>query len=168
VAAQTICLQSSDVRLAIFHSSRVEIDNLRPRATTQSDSPLLDSGAAFMRLSRLSISLCLLIISSAALAQSRRAIPTQAQQNDVRERICTADDERIRWEAAQMWGMPAIPNQSSEPDHHAVHIEQVNQPAVPKLRREWLTASSENAMYPLGKPLVETQHAASPAVGPLP
>jgi tRNA G10 N-methylase Trm11 len=70
--------------------------------------------------------------------------------------------------AAQMWGMPAIPNQSSEADHHAVHIEQVNQPAVPKLRREWLTASSESGIYPLDKALVETQHAASPAVGPLP
>jgi hypothetical protein len=28
------------VRLAIFHSSRVEIDNLRPRATTKSDNVL--------------------------------------------------------------------------------------------------------------------------------
>src|SRR4051794_32969074 len=96
-----------------------------------------------MRLRRLSIGLCLLIASSAAFAQSRRAIPTQAaQQNDIRERIYTADAERMRWEATQMWGMPAIPNQNSEPDHHAVHIEQVNQPAVPKLRREWLTSSA--------------------------
>jgi hypothetical protein len=169
VAAQTVCLQSSDVRLAIFHSSRVEIDNLRPRAATQSDKSSFDSGAAFMRLRGLWIGLCLLITSSAALAQSRGATPTQAAQpNDIRERVCTGDAERMRWEAAQMWGMPAIPNQSSEADHHAVHIEQVNQPAVPKLRREWLTASSESAMYPLDKPLVETQHAASPAVEPLP
>ena len=122
-----------------------------------------------MRLSRLPIGLCLLIASSAALAQSRTAIPTQAaQQNNIRERICTVDGERVRWEAAQMWGLPAIPNQSSGADNHAVHIEQANQPLVPRLRREWLTASSESAMYPLGKPLVETQPAASPAVGPLP
>jgi hypothetical protein len=109
-----------------------------PNQTTSS----FDSGAAFMRLRRLSIGLCLLI-TSAALAQSRRVIPTQAaRQNDIRERICTADAERVRWEAAQLWDMPMIPNQNSEPDHHAVHIEQVNQPAVPKLRREWLTAWS--------------------------
>jgi hypothetical protein len=132
-------------------------------------SPLLDSGAAFMRLRGLSIGLCLLITSSAALAQTRRAIPSQAaQQNNIRERVCTADAERMRWEAAQMWSMPAIPNQSSEPEHHAIHIEQVNPPAVPKLRREWLTASSESAMYPLDNSLAETQHSASPAVGPLP
>jgi hypothetical protein len=122
-----------------------------------------------MRLSRLATGLCLLIISSVGLAQSRRAIPAPAaQQNDIRERIRTADAERMRWEAAQMWSLPAIPNQSSEPDPHAVRIEQVNPPAVPKLRREWLTASSESAMYPIGKPLVDTQHAASPAVAPLP
>jgi hypothetical protein len=99
-----------------------------------------------MRLRRLSIGLCLLITASAALAQSRRVIPTQAaRQNDIRERVCTADAERMRWEAAQMWDMPVIPNQNTEHDHHAVHVEQVNQPAVPKLRREWLTPSSESA-----------------------
>jgi hypothetical protein len=99
-----------------------------------------------MRLRRLSIGLCLLITSSAALAQSRRVIsPQAARQNDIRERICIADAERMRWEAAQMWGTPVIPNQNSEPNHHVVRVEQVNQPVVPKLRREWLTPSSESA-----------------------
>ena len=93
-----------------------------------------------MRVRSLCTAFCLLI-TSAALAQSGSSgANLAAQPNPIRERLNNADCERMRWEAAQMWSLPMIPNENSESDNRPVHIEQVNQSllSVPKLRREWL------------------------------
>jgi hypothetical protein len=95
-----------------------------------------------MRLRTLWMALFLLTASAAAVAQSGRPIPNvAAQSNSIRERLSNTDGERMRWEAAQTWSTPVIPNQNSEADHRPFLIEQASQSAltVPKLRREWLT-----------------------------
>ena len=93
-----------------------------------------------MRVRSLCTAFCLLI-TSAALAQSGSSgANLAAQPSPIRERLSNADCERMRWEAAQTWSLPMVPNQNSESDNRPLHIEQVNQSllTVPKLRREWL------------------------------
>jgi hypothetical protein len=100
-----------------------------------------------MRLRTLWMASCLLSASAAAVAQSGRFIPNvAAQPNSIRERLSITDGERMRWEAAQTWSTPVIPNQNSEAEHRPVLIEQASQSVltVPKLRREWLTPALDS------------------------
>ena len=84
----------------------------------------------------------LLLFATAALAQS--AAPVTSKQRCVRERLLYSSNERIQWEAAQTWNVPAIPNSETEPEHRPIHFDQ---PALapPRIRREWLRPSAEAA-----------------------
>lgn len=88
---------------------------------------------------RVSCVVCCFLISGIAFAQSSAS----HKESSVQERLIYSSDERLQWEAAQMWNSPAIPT-ATEPAHHSIHLEQ---PPLtpPRIRREWLRPSSEAA-----------------------
>lgn len=67
------------------------------------------------------------------------------QRSSVRERVFNSASERLRWEAAQTWTAPELPERNIEPAPHAIHIDQLPL-TIPKLRREWLHPSQETAL----------------------
>jgi hypothetical protein len=81
-----------------------------------------------------------------AAQNASMAAPMHAVKSaHVKERLLAANQERMCWEATQTWLAPAIPQQPDPAEHHAIHIDAVNQPPLkaPKLRREWLIPSDE-------------------------
>ncbi len=88
---------------------------------------------------RVSCVVCSFLISGIAFAQS----PASHKETSVQERLMYSSDERLQWEAAQMWNSPAVPI-STEAARHSIHLEQ---PLLtpPRIRREWLRPSPEAA-----------------------
>jgi hypothetical protein len=74
-------------------------------------------------------------------AAQHRATDRDATQN---EPVLASNRQRIQWEAAQTWSIPAIPNLHDAGQRRRIHIEN-DQPTLnpPKFRREWLHASSD-------------------------
>jgi len=74
-------------------------------------------------------------------AAQHPATDRDATQN---ERVLASNRERIQWEAAQTWSIPAIPNRNDAGQQRRIHIEN-DQPTLnpPKFRREWLHASAD-------------------------
>ena len=93
-------------------------------------------------LRRVSSAICVLAMTGAAVAQNASAAPVKAVRLSLCEQLLKSETERMRWEAAQTWNRPVVPNPNTEPPHRAIHIDQLP-PAVPKIRREWLQPSSE-------------------------
>lgn len=60
----------------------------------------------------------------------------------VRERVFNSASERLRWEAAQTWTAPQVPEWDVEPAQHSIHMDQPPL-AIPRLRREWLHPAQE-------------------------
>jgi|1185.fasta_scaffold01314_3 hypothetical protein len=69
-------------------------------------------------------------------------------RSSVTEQVSITECDRMRWEAQQTWLTPTILGRGDHGNGHAVHIDSGSQPALtlPKLRREWLRASSEAAV----------------------
>ena len=91
---------------------------------------------------RVSAIIPFLLIAGGVFAQD--AAPAKPHSS-VLERVCNSQNERMRWEAAQTWLVPAMPAIDEKAANRTVHIDPQNQPALsaPKLRREWLRGSSE-------------------------
>ena len=82
--------------------------------------------------------LCSLAFAGTATAQNAQSSAAIA----VNERVAAADRDRLQWEAAQMWGAPAIPFREAVRTH-TVQINTAMPLTVPRLRREWLQRSSD-------------------------
>ena len=91
---------------------------------------------------RVSCVLCFLLLAGASVAQNASQAPAKAGRSAVREQLINSASQRLQWEAAQTWSKPSLPHANIEPEHRPIHIDQPA-PAAPKLRREWLQASSE-------------------------
>ena len=83
--------------------------------------------------------LCCFLVGGIAFAQS----PASHKESSVQERLIYSSDERLQWEAAQLWNSAVVPI-AIEPAHHSIHLEQ---PPLtpPRIRREWLRPSPEAA-----------------------
>src|SRR5690348_6359478 len=84
---------------------------------------------------------CLLTMSGLGFAQSSAS--GGSRRSSVQERLIYSSHERLQWEAAQTWNSPAVPA-ATEPAHHSIHLQQ---PPLtpPRIRREWLRPSPEEA-----------------------
>lgn len=89
------------------------------------------------------------VIFSAALATAQNAVlavPARtAKSAHVRERVLNSNRERMCWEATQSSSMAEMQHRADPAEHHSIHIDSSKQPALdsPKIRREWLTPSTE-------------------------
>jgi hypothetical protein len=135
----------SGVRLAIFAFAFLPCDNLRVSAATKLVRILLFWEQSIVRL-RVGWMMLWLVAAGTAVAQHAPAASQKAQRRScVREEIFNSASERLRWEAAQTWTSPEIPERNVEPAAHAIHMDQPPLTA-PKLRRDWLRPSQEAAL----------------------
>lgn len=111
--------------------------------------------------------IALLIFSSMSVTARAQhaslAAARQVRRSVVAERIKNAENDRMRWEAAQTWLAPSVPQPSETNEARLVHIGQNGQPLLrlPRLRREWLTGSSEPAAGNCCAEIEDDLHSAS-------
>ena len=99
------------------------------------------------------------LVLSGAVASAQTTPSTPLSDANTRTSVTAGvhnyECDRMRWEAQQTWSAPSVLGREDPGDQHVIHIETGNQPelVLPRLRREWLQASSEAAASTSGSDL---------------